>query len=206
MERRGSCLSRRQFVLGTAGGTLGLLAGCTSRPAQGQPSSTVPRIGYLSAAPAGYPARHGGPHAEAFRQGLKQLGYVEGENLRVEYRFADLQFDRLPALSRRAGEAPVDVLVVGDTRSIQPARQATSTVPVVLVLTTDPVASGHVVSLARPGGNITGLTWRRSRRWASGWSCCGTPWPASLTRHCSITPPTAWPSAPVPWSRKQPRR
>ena len=96
--------------------------------------------------------------AEAFRQGLEQLGYVEGENLCVEYRFADLQFDRLPALAAELVGLPVDVLVVGDTRSIQPAKQATASLPVALVLTTDPVASGHVVSLARPGGNITGLT------------------------------------------------
>src|SRR5207237_171758 len=82
-------LQRRQFVVGTAGGALGLLASCTSRPAQGQPSSTVPRIGYLSAAPADYPAPPGARHAEAFRQGLEQLGYVEGENVHVEYRFAD---------------------------------------------------------------------------------------------------------------------
>jgi putative ABC transport system substrate-binding protein len=112
----------------------------------------------LTANQADYPAPLGAPHVESFRQGLRELGYVEGQNLQVEYRFAELRFDDLPGLAAELVGLPVEVLVVGDSRAIQPAKQATSTTPTVLVITTDPVLAGHVASLSHPGGNITGLT------------------------------------------------
>jgi putative ABC transport system substrate-binding protein len=150
--------ARRELVRWLAGTGMLAAAGClplarpSERPVRGG------RVGYLSGNPLDYPAPLGAPHVDSFRAGLRELGYVEGQNLRVEYRAANLRFDELPHLASELVGLPVDVLVVADTRSIQPAKQATSTTPTVLVVTTDPVASGHVASLARPGGHITGLT------------------------------------------------
>jgi putative tryptophan/tyrosine transport system substrate-binding protein len=151
--------TRRRFIGSAAGTALAAVAGCApATPPRSQPQR-VPRVGYVGAASADFPAPLGPPHVEAFRDGLRELGYSEGRNLRVEYRFAELRFDALAALAAELAGLPVDVLVAGDTRSIQPVKQAADArIPVVLVLTTDPVASGHVASLSRPGGNITGLT------------------------------------------------
>ena len=135
------------------------VAGCAPAPPPWSRPARVPRVGYVGASAADFPAPLGPPHFEAFQEGLRELGYSEGRNLRVEYRFAELRFEALPALAAELARLPVDVLVAGDSRSIQPVRQAAEgRLPVVLVLTTDPVASGNVASLARPGGNITGLT------------------------------------------------
>ena len=97
------------------------------------------------------------PHREAFRQGLRDLGYVEGRNITLEYRFAEGQADRLPALVAEMVRLPVDVLVVDGTAAIRPAQHATTTIPIVMAVSSDPVGAGLVASLARPGGNITGL-------------------------------------------------
>jgi putative ABC transport system substrate-binding protein len=95
---------------------------------------------------------------DAFRGGMRDLGYVEGGNLRIEWRFADGHYDRLPALADELIRAKVDVLVVDSTPGVEVARAATSTIPIVMISVGDPVASGLVATLSRPGGNVTGLS------------------------------------------------
>jgi putative ABC transport system substrate-binding protein len=129
-----------------------LLALCSS--AEAQQAKKVPRIGYLTGAtPAGQSVR-----LEAFRQGLRELGYVEGKNIVVEYRYAEENPDRLPALAAELVRLKVDVLVTGGGGITRAAKNATNTIPIVMAQDGDPVANGFVASLARPGGNITGLS------------------------------------------------
>ena len=123
--------------------------------AEAQQPRKVPRIGLLSS--AGDP-RTPGPQIEAFRQGLRDLGYIEGKNILVEYRYAAGKLDRLPDLVAELIQLKVDVLVVTALVAIRAARQATKTIPIVMVILSDPVATGIVDSLARPGENVTGLT------------------------------------------------
>ena len=99
-----------------------------------------------------------GPSVEVFRQRLRDLGYVEGKNIVVEYRYVEGNVDRIPTLVTELVELKVDVLVVGTLVGIRAAKRATNMIPVVMVTTQDPVATGIVDSLARPGGNITGVT------------------------------------------------
>ena len=119
-----------------------------------QSEGKVPRVAYLNASSAAS-ATSG---VEAFRQGLRELGYVEGRNILIEYRWADGQFDRLPALAAELVRLKVDVIVAPNTVAALAARKATSTIPIVHVVAGDPVGSGLVTSLARPGGNVTGLS------------------------------------------------
>jgi putative ABC transport system substrate-binding protein len=120
-----------------------------------QPVAKLPRVGFLSGSGD---AKNPGPSVEAFRQGLRELGYVEGKNILVEYRYAEGMRDRIPGLVTELVRLKPDVLVFHDTSAIHAAKQATKTIPIVMVATQDPVATGIVDSLARPGGNITGLT------------------------------------------------
>ena len=117
-------------------------------------SINLPRIGYLSASSSSEAA----PRTEAFRQGLRNLGYVEGKNLIIEFGYADGNFDRIPTLISELIRLKVNVLVTAGPSLTGPARQATTTIPIVMTNDNDPVGNGFVVSLARPGGNITGLT------------------------------------------------
>jgi putative ABC transport system substrate-binding protein len=129
-----------------------LLAPCSSASAQ-QPS--VPLIGFLLA-----PSRSAvAESVEAFRQGLRELGYVKEKNIIIEYRYAEGKFDHLPDLAAELARLKVDVIVAaGGAQAIRPAKNATNTIPIVMTGTIDPVANGFVASLARPGGNITGST------------------------------------------------
>ena len=123
-------------------------------PVWAQQPKKVPRIGYLNAtAPSNISAR-----IEPFRQGLRELGYVEGKNIIIEYRFAEGKFDRLPALAAELVRLKVDVIVTGAATSTRAAKEATATIPIVMAQDSDPVANGFVSSLARPGGNVTGLS------------------------------------------------
>src|SRR5215475_5128342 len=122
--------------------------------AEAQQPKKVPRIGYVG---AGSPAS-AGHHAQAFIQGLRDLGYVEGENIVIEYRWADGKLDRLPGFVADLVHAKVDVIVSSATPAIRFAKEQTSSIPIVMAGVTDPVAAGFAASLARPGGNITGLT------------------------------------------------
>ncbi len=122
--------------------------------AQAQQPKKVPRIGYLTGAtPDGQSAR-----IEAFRQGLRELGYVEGKNVVIAYRYAELKPDRLTALAAELVRLKVDVIVTGGSGLTRAAKNATNTIPIVMAQDNDPVANGFVASLARPGGNITGLS------------------------------------------------
>ena len=124
------------------------LAGAAQQPAK------VPRIGYLSPlSPSSDSTR-----IEAFRQGLRDFGYVEGQNIAIEYRYAEGKFNRLPDLAAELVRFKVDVIVVASTPGILAAKNATSTIPIVMALSADPVPTGLVSSLACPGGNITGLS------------------------------------------------
>jgi putative ABC transport system substrate-binding protein len=124
-------------------------------PVWAQQAKKLPRIGYLVT--AGDPGNPDSPD-KAFRQGLRDLGYVEGENILIEYRYLEGKRDRIPSLVAELVQLKVDVLVASTPPAIRAAKQATKTIPIVMVTTNDPVATGIVDSLARPGGNITGLT------------------------------------------------
>ena len=128
-----------------------LFALCGSADAQ-QPTK-VPRVGYLlGVSPSAMAAR-----TDAFRDGLRDLGYVEGKNILIERRSAEGKFDRLPALAAELVRLKVDVIVTAGPTVTRPVKEATSTVPIVMAQDTDPVGNGFVASLARPGGNVTGL-------------------------------------------------
>jgi putative ABC transport system substrate-binding protein len=119
--------------------------------AEAQQAAKSARIGYLSPDLAVNPHLH-----EAFRQGLRDLGYVEGRNLVIEFRSAEGKFERLPALAAELVALKVDVIVVPSTAPALAAKQATRTLPIVFAAAADPITSGLVTSLARPGGNVTG--------------------------------------------------
>jgi len=119
--------------------------------ADGQPQTKIYRLGLLSPAPfAGL---------EVTSVALRDLGYVEGQNLVVERRYAEGGLDRLPSLARQLVQVPVDVIIAVGADAIAAAKDSTKTIPIVMGFTTDPVRQGFVASLARPGGNITGVTY-----------------------------------------------
>src|SRR5262244_3871027 len=133
---------------------LALLAlGAAPLAAEAQQAAKVARIGYLSPSLASSPRLR-----EAFLQGLRDLGYVEGRNVVIEYRDAEGKPERLPALAVELVALKVDVIFASGTPHALAAKQATRTVPIVFLGATDPVADGLVTSLARPGGNVTGLS------------------------------------------------
>ena len=141
--------SRRRFVIGSAGA---IVLGGTALATRAQPERRVRRIGYLS-------LRAGpGPLDEQFLAALGNLGYVEGRNLAIEYRWAADNEERLPALAAELVRENVELIVTSATPAIDAAKRATSTIPIVMQSVADPIGSGFVVSLARPGGNITGMT------------------------------------------------
>jgi putative tryptophan/tyrosine transport system substrate-binding protein len=123
--------------------------------AEAQQTTKVRRIGFLSAVSSASIPRN---RIEAFQQGLRELGYVEGQNIVVEYRFADGKQDRLKEIMAELLRLKVEVIVTGGPTATRPAKEATSTIPIVMGFDNDPVASGFVASLARPGKNITGLS------------------------------------------------
>jgi putative tryptophan/tyrosine transport system substrate-binding protein len=120
--------------------------------AEAQQPTKVPRIGLLLQAP---PTE---PQVEAFRQGLRDLGYIEGKNILTEYRHTEGKPDRLPRFAAELVRLKVDVIVVSGALATSAAKDATREIPIVMAVSGDPVGSGHIASLGRPGGNITGLT------------------------------------------------
>jgi ABC-type uncharacterized transport system substrate-binding protein len=144
-------ISRRRFLSGLGAGVL-----AAPLAAEAQPAGNVPRIGYL----AGGSRISNGPYRKAFGEGLRDLGWIEGQNILVEGRWAEGKYDRLPGLAAELVSQKVDVLVIGaGTPVIRAAQQATSTIPIVMTTGLDPVGQGFISSVRRPGGNITGLVW-----------------------------------------------
>src|SRR5262245_55151592 len=133
---------------------LGFLLFALCVPVHAQQAKKIPRIGFVSG--SGNP-KTPGALVEAFRQGLRDLGYIEGKNILVEYRYVEGGLDRVPDLVTELVQLKVDVLVATFAIAIRSAKQATKTIPIVIVSAIDPVAAGFVESLARPGGNITGV-------------------------------------------------
>ena len=134
---------------------LGALLFALSVFAQAQQPKKISRVGYLSS--AGDP-KNSGSRVQAFQRGLKELGYVEGKNILVEYRYIEGKTEHVPNLVAELVQGNFDVLVFNSLTAVRTAKQATQSVPIVFVIPDDPVALGLVDSLARPGGNITGLT------------------------------------------------
>jgi putative ABC transport system substrate-binding protein len=124
-----------------------------SFPAEAQQVTKIPRIGFVTASPSVFPGR-----IEAFRQGLRELGYVEGKNIVIEWRYTDGKLDRAPALAAELVRLKIDIIVVSGPILTNILKEATTTIPIVMGYHTDPVGTGLVASLARPGGNITGLS------------------------------------------------
>ena len=121
--------------------------------AEAQQQAKIARVGWLaSGSPSGV-----APLTGAFRQGLSELGYVEGKNIAIEYRYAEGKFDRLPDLAKEIVHLKVDVIVVANDQAIRAVKQATATIPIVMVAD-DPLGHGFIASLARPGGNLTGFS------------------------------------------------
>lgn len=139
-------MNKREFIIAVvAAGPI---------PSLAQQQGKVWRIGFLSSVSASSSSRN----TDAFLKGMRELGYVEGKNLVIEWRFADGKLERLPGLAADLVRLKVDLIVAAASPSIGAAQQATTTIPIVMATTGDPVGSGFVKSLARPGGNITGLS------------------------------------------------
>jgi putative ABC transport system substrate-binding protein len=146
-------MDRRRFLLTSVAGTL------AAPRAAGAQQSGKPTIGILDLGSAAGMRRW-----DALREGLRDLGHVEGQTLAIEYRFAQDQTSRLPALVAELVALKVKVIVTAGTTSIRAAKDATNTIPIVITAGADPVEMGFAHSLARPGGNITGLSILASRR------------------------------------------
>jgi putative ABC transport system substrate-binding protein len=141
-------VNRRTFLCGLTLGTLGL-----PLAAEAQQTGKVHRVGFLLDGPAVFPDA-----VEAFRQGLRDLGYVEGRNIAIEYRWADGKPERMRELAEELVRLKVDVIIAPSSIYTGAAKRATSTIPIIFMSHADPLRSGHVASLGRPGGNITGLS------------------------------------------------
>jgi ABC-type uncharacterized transport system substrate-binding protein len=148
-------VDRRAFI---ATSTLGILVAPLALFAQQQPAR-IARIGFLGVTSASLSDSVIRRRVEALRTGLRDLGYVEGKNLTIEFRWAEGRHERLPELAAELIRLKVDVIVAQGTPGARAAKQATATIPIVIPSFADPVATGLVASLARPGGNVTGLTW-----------------------------------------------
>ena len=149
-------ITRRSIVIALGAGAFAPLTSLAPRAgfAQQQPAK-IARIGFLGPTTAGSIASR----LEGFRAGLRDLGYVAGRNISIHYRWAEGDYGRLPGLAAELVQLKVDVIVVAGTPGIRAAKQATTTIPIVIASTGDAVANGLVASLARPGGNITGSSW-----------------------------------------------
>jgi putative tryptophan/tyrosine transport system substrate-binding protein len=139
-------MKRREFIT--------LLGAAAVWPLAARAQERVPRIGFLGNSTADLEANLVGP----FRDGLRELGYQDGRNITIEYRWAEGKYDRFPALISELLAAKVDVIVTAGTPASLAVKKATSSVPLVMIAVGEPVATGLVASLARPGGNVTGVT------------------------------------------------
>jgi putative ABC transport system substrate-binding protein len=122
--------------------------------ADAQQTAKIPRIGYVSGTGTTVDQ---GPYIEALRRGLRDLGHSEGRTYAIEYRGAEGKLDRVPSIMNELSKLRVDVIVAPFSGAVRAAKQSTATIPIVMVTGTDPIGNGWVQSLARPGGNITGV-------------------------------------------------
>ncbi len=142
-------IDRRTFLAGT-----GAVLLAAPLAADAQQAGKVPRIGFLSlTSPSDRP-----PLLDAFRQGLRELGWIEGQNFLIDYRYAEGRVDRLPDLAAELVRLKVDLIVSWGTQGVTAAKNATETIPIVMIAVRDPVGTGLIASLARPGGNVTGVS------------------------------------------------
>jgi putative tryptophan/tyrosine transport system substrate-binding protein len=147
-------LSRRRFVQGAGAAGLGLLAACGRLPGRIDVPTKMSRVGFLSPeSPAAAAANYTG-----FIQALSEFGYIDGANVQLEPRWAEGSLDRVPELAKELVSLGTDVLVVTGDNPIRVARQMTAEIPIVMTISADPVGLGHIASLSRPGGNVTGLS------------------------------------------------
>ena len=143
-------MDRRTFVGGAGLAILGVSLGISA-----QPTGTIPRIGYLSFAPiTDAPSRE----RAAFLHGLRELGYIDGKTVTIEYQSAEMNVEMLPDAAAELVDRKVDLIVAAGTVASVAAKNATKSIPVVMMFSSEPIASGLVNSLARPGGNVTGLS------------------------------------------------
>jgi putative ABC transport system substrate-binding protein len=143
-------IDRRTFLAGS-----GAVLLAAPLAAEAQQAGKVPRIGFLrGTSPSDRP-----PLLDAFRQGLRELGWVEGQNIVIDYRYAEGRFDRLPDLAAELVRLKVDIIVAQPVPAVAAAKNATETIPIVMISGGDPVVLGFVASLARPGGNVTGSSY-----------------------------------------------
>src|SRR5262249_22896710 len=173
-------MRRRDFItlLGAAG---------VAWPLAANAQQPIPVVGFLSgASPDAYPAT---AYLAAFRQGLKESGFVEGQNVAVEYHWAEEQYDRLPVLASYLVRRQVAVIAAGGTPALLAAKTATTTIPIIFSTTVDPVEAGFVVSLNRPGGNLTGWTILNIELGRNSWSCCTSWSQRRVPLSCLSTPP-----------------
>jgi putative ABC transport system substrate-binding protein len=144
-------IDRRSFLFALAGGLL-----AASLAVGAQQAANIPRVGFLS--PSSLSDPHTSRNFQALRQGLRELGYVEGQNIAIESRWAAGKYERLPGLAAELVRLKMDVIVAAAVPAIRAAKEATSTIPIIMAVVVDPMATGLVASLARPEGNITGLS------------------------------------------------
>ena len=144
-------MDRRAFITGMAGGLL-----AAPLAVEAEQRANIPRVGFLSPSSLSDPGTS--RYFQAFRQGLRELGYVEGQNIAIESRWAAGNYERLPALAAELVHLKMDVIVTSSVPAIRAVKEATSTIPIVMAVIVDPIATGFINSLARPEGNITGLS------------------------------------------------
>jgi len=147
-------ISRRRFLTGAAIALAPMGATAYAQEYKAQQPGKVPRIGFLGTRSLSDMS----PYLDAFRQGLRELGWVEGQNIVIDYRFAEGRFDRLPDLAAELVRLKVDIIVALPTPGAVAAKNATKTIPIVAIAVGDPVGIGLIASLAHPGGNVTGLS------------------------------------------------